>query len=158
MGHDLGHTPFGHNGEVYLNERHPGGFQHNVQSLRVVDVLDRNHAGRSMNLTEEVRDGRLNHTGKGTFTLEAGRPDVRPNRLYQPRYRRCDPRTDYLRGELPLTASPIWGGSPSRIDTLVRDLVRESDGRTVFFNPKGETLHGQAARIYVRARLSQSHR
>ncbi|MBQ1476409.1 MAG: dNTP triphosphohydrolase, partial [Firmicutes bacterium] len=57
LGHDLGHTPFGHNGEEFLNEIHPGGFAHNVQSLRVVDVIERNAAGRTMNLTEEVRDG-----------------------------------------------------------------------------------------------------
>lgn len=59
MGHDLGHTPFGHNGEEFLNDRHQGGFCHNEQSLRVVDVLEK------MNLSYEVRDGILNHTGKG---------------------------------------------------------------------------------------------
>ena len=65
LGHDLGHTPFGHNGEMVLNEIYPGGFKHNVQSLRVVDVLEVGHLGRGMNLTFEVRDGILNHTGKG---------------------------------------------------------------------------------------------
>lgn len=40
MGHDLGHTPFGHNGESFLDERHKAGFKHNVQSLRVVEVLE----------------------------------------------------------------------------------------------------------------------
>lgn len=65
LGHDLGHTPFGHNGEMVLNEIYPGGFKHNIQSLRVVDVLEIGHLGRGMNLTFEVRDGILNHTGKG---------------------------------------------------------------------------------------------
>ncbi|MBR5981014.1 MAG: dNTP triphosphohydrolase, partial [Firmicutes bacterium] len=63
LGHDLGHTPFGHNGEAFLDEIHPGGFAHNVQSLRVVDVIERNAKGRTMNLTAEVRDGIVNHTG-----------------------------------------------------------------------------------------------
>ena len=71
MGHDLGHTPFGHNGEEFLDAIHPGGFKHNFQSLRVVDVLECTENRRGMNLTEEVRDGILNHTGNGIpFTLE----------------------------------------------------------------------------------------
>lgn len=71
MGHDLGHTPFGHMGEYYLNQRHEKGFKHNEQSLRVVDFLEINQKGRYMNLTEEVRDGILNHNGDvKPFTLE----------------------------------------------------------------------------------------
>jgi dGTPase len=60
LGHDLGHTPFGHAGEKILNEILPMGFKHNEQSLRVVDILER---GRGLNLTFEVRDGILNHNG-----------------------------------------------------------------------------------------------
>ena len=60
LGHDLGHTPFGHAGEDVLNELHPGGFRHNEQSLRVVDVLEREGG---LNLTWEVRDGIVNHCG-----------------------------------------------------------------------------------------------
>ncbi len=60
LGHDLGHTPFGHAGEEILNELFPGGFKHNEQSLRVVDLLE-GEAG--LNLTWEVRDGILKHTG-----------------------------------------------------------------------------------------------
>lgn len=68
LGHDLGHTPFGHTGERVLNDICPHGFKHNEQSLRVVDVLEN---GRGLNLTWEVRDGILNHTGEGTpATLE----------------------------------------------------------------------------------------
>ena len=62
MGHDLGHTPFGHAGEAALSECLGGKFSHNEQSLRVVDVLENNGAG--LNLTYEVRDGIVNHTGK----------------------------------------------------------------------------------------------
>jgi dGTPase len=73
MGHDLGHAPFGHAGEAALDEilreRHGRRFHHNVQSLRVVDVLER--GGRGLNLTAEVRDGILHHTGPGLpATLE----------------------------------------------------------------------------------------
>ena len=63
LGHDLGHTPFGHNGEEVLNKIHPGGFEHNVQSLRVADVIESTQSRRGMNLTMEVRDGIVNHTG-----------------------------------------------------------------------------------------------
>ncbi|MBR0136169.1 MAG: deoxyguanosinetriphosphate triphosphohydrolase [Clostridia bacterium] len=69
MGHDLGHTPFGHSGENVLNELVPGGFEHNEQSLRVVEKLE--NEGEGLNLTFEVRDGILNHTSKGRpATLE----------------------------------------------------------------------------------------
>lgn len=60
LGHDLGHTPFGHGGERVLNELMPGGFRHWEQSLRVVDVLEKGGAG--LNLTFEVRDGILHHS------------------------------------------------------------------------------------------------
>jgi len=60
LGHDLGHTPFGHIGEEVLNELYHGGFKHNEQSLRVVDLLERE--GQGLNLTWEVRDGILNHS------------------------------------------------------------------------------------------------
>jgi dGTPase len=69
LGHDLGHTPFGHAGEEVLNEICPGGFRHSAQSLRVVDFLERD--GRGLNLTLEVRDGILKHSkGKGDVIPE----------------------------------------------------------------------------------------
>ena len=67
MGHDLGHTPFGHNGEMVLNSIHPGGFRHNEQSLRVVDVLE------DLNLTREVRNGIVCHTGRRKASTPEGR-------------------------------------------------------------------------------------
>lgn len=71
LGHDLGHTPFGHTGENVLNEIHTGGFKHNIQSLRVVDFIEQRRKGNGLNLTYEVRDGILNHTGeKDPLTLE----------------------------------------------------------------------------------------
>src|ERR1700710_2163375 len=73
LGHDLGHPPFGHAGEealdAALRERCGSGFKHNEHSLRVVEVLERD--GRGLNLTEQVRDGILNHTGsRRPVTLE----------------------------------------------------------------------------------------
>ncbi len=68
MGHDLGHTPFGHAGEEVLNELVSGGFEHNTQSLRVVEKLEN---GVGLNLTYEVKDGILHHKKSGTpSTLE----------------------------------------------------------------------------------------
>jgi len=72
MGHDLGHTPFGHAGESVLNELYKGGFKHYEQSLRVVDVLEKRHDKPGLNLTAEVREGILRHSaGK---TLLYGKP------------------------------------------------------------------------------------
>src|SRR6266542_3113599 len=64
LGHDLGHTPFGHAGEEVLGRLLPGGFRHNEQSLRVVDLLDRRAGApeRGLNLTWEVREGILKHS------------------------------------------------------------------------------------------------
>lgn len=63
LGHDLGHTPFGHAGERALNEVCPSGFKHNVQSVRIVECLEKQ--GQGLNLTWEVRDGILNHKSAG---------------------------------------------------------------------------------------------
>lgn len=67
LGHDLGHTPFGHVGEEVLNSLYREGFRHNEQSLRVVDLLEKD--GRGLNLTWEVRDGILNHAKTGADIL-----------------------------------------------------------------------------------------
>lgn len=68
MGHDLGHTPFGHAGERALDSLCPAGFRHYEQGLRVVELIENN--GRGLNLTYEVRDGILKHTNKKAETLE----------------------------------------------------------------------------------------
>ncbi len=69
LGHDLGHTPFGHAGERLLNEVYEGGFKHNEQSVRIVEKLEKD--GEGLNLTWEVRDGIRNHqTGANPNTLE----------------------------------------------------------------------------------------
>lgn len=73
LGHDLGHTPFGHAGEAALNEIFPGGFKHVIHSLRVVDVLEK--GGKGLNLTYEVRDGIAKHS-KGMGAVD--NPEYRP--------------------------------------------------------------------------------
>jgi dGTPase len=73
LGHDLGHTPFGHAGERVLSELVPGGFNHYEQSLRIVDVLEGD--GRGLNLTWEVRNGIAKHS-KGKHGLPVGAPAV----------------------------------------------------------------------------------
>lgn len=131
MGHDLGHTPFGHNGEIFLNERHAAGFKHNVQSLRVVDVLERNSRGSTMNLTAEVRDGILNHTGEQLpFTLEGQIVKISDRIAYI-----NHDIDDALRGniisieDLPGECIEFLGKDHrTRINTLVTDMVMSSDG------------------------------
>ena len=83
LGHDLGHTPFGHTGEEALNRLIEGGFEHRVQSRRVVEVLENDGAG--LNLTWEVRDGIEHHSGKiKPQTLEGQCAFGRPHCIYQP--------------------------------------------------------------------------
>ena len=94
LGHDLGHPPFGHAGEEALDEalqeRFKRRFRHNEHSLRVVEVLERD--GLGLNLTEEVRDGILNHTGeRSVHARGTDRQARRPRRVHQPRHRRRCP-------------------------------------------------------------------
>jgi dGTPase len=70
LGHDLGHTPFGHAGERALDRVCPGGFEHHLQSIRIVEFIEKKN-GKTMNLTWEVKDGILNHQTAGNpSTLE----------------------------------------------------------------------------------------
>ena len=105
LGHDLGHTPFGHAGEYALGACLSGGFRHNEQSVRVVEVLEKD--GRGLNLTREVRDGILKHSklresiaaeGWG-IARHPGRPDRQDRRqpgLPEPRHRRRHPSRRHL--------------------------------------------------------------
>jgi dGTPase len=128
LGHDLGHPPFGHAGEEALNaalqERCGVGFKHNEHSLRVVVVLERD--GRGLNLTEQVRDGILNHTGsRKPVTLE-GRIVKLVDRVAYINHDIDDAlRAGVLRpDDLPATEIGLLGETGSaRIDTLVRDIV-----------------------------------
>ena len=84
LGHDLGHTPFGHAGERALAKIYPGGFKHYEQSLRVVDILERD--GRGLNLCYETRMDPAPHSRRaGRHARGRRRAPVRPHRLRQPR-------------------------------------------------------------------------
>ena len=130
MGHDLGHTPFGHAGESALAAVHPSGFRHNIQSLRVCDLLEANSVRRGMNLTEEVRDGIINHTGPGeAFTLE-GRIVKTADRIAYINHDIDDALRSGIicEGDLPKEPIRILGDSTSsRINMLIRDMVMSSD-------------------------------
>ncbi len=128
LGHDLGHPPFGHTGEdaldAALRERCGEGFKHNVHSLRVVDVLERD--GHGLNLTEQVRDGILNHTGSDRPATLEGRIVKLVDRVAYINHDIDDAlRAGILSGEdLPAGEIELLGPTGSnRIDTLVRDIV-----------------------------------
>jgi len=152
MGHDLGHTPFGHNGETFLAERHPGGFEHNVQSLRVVDYLERNDNGKTMNLTMEVRDGIVNHTGPNLpFTLE-GQIVRLSDRIA---YINHD-IDDAIRGgiicidDIPREYLEFLGQRHSqRISTLVTDLIIHSEGKDKIIMSEEAQYHMNGLRKFM---------
>jgi dGTPase len=131
LGHDLGHPPFGHTGEealdAALRERCGGGFKHNVHSLRVVEALERD--GRGLNLTEQVRDGILNHTGSSKPATLEGRIVKLVDRVAYINHDIDDAlRAGVLRpDDLPAAEIELLGDTGStRIDTLVRDIVERS--------------------------------
>lgn len=129
LGHDLGHTPFGHNGEKVLDELHQGGFQHNIQSLRVVDVLESSDRRRGMNLTQEVRDGILNHTGAGIpITLEGQIVKISDRVAYINHDIDDALRSGVItEADLPRECIRVLGKTHrERINTLVTDLIENS--------------------------------
>jgi dGTPase len=129
LGHDLGHTPFGHLGEEALTPLLERPFRHNEQSLRVVDHLERD--GRGLNLTWEVRDGIVNHTWSMPLPSTPEAQVARfADRIAYVNHDVDDAiRAGVLEpGEVPGEATEVLGASHGdRIDTLVRDLVRESE-------------------------------
>ena len=135
LGHDLGHTPFGHTGEEALSRvlaegGYRDGFRHNEHSLRVVDVLEK--GGKGLNLTHEVRDGVLNHTGKGYPATREGEIVRVADRIA---YVNHDV-DDALRAgviswsDLPKGPLKVLGDRMSvRIDVMVRDMILTSRER-----------------------------
>lgn len=132
LGHDLGHTPFGHAGESALDEitKSSGGFHHNRQSVRVVEILEK--GGTGLNLTKEVRDGILNHqTASEPHTLEG--KIVR----YSDKIAYINSDIDdsiragiILEKDIPRELADILGNSTNkRLNTLVHDIVKNSEGK-----------------------------
>ena len=169
MGHDLGHTPFGHAGETTLRKLLPGGFHHVRQSVRVVEVLERE--GRGLNLTLEVRDGILRHTkGKGSvlmagagqkaLTLEAEIVRIADIVAYV-----CHDLDDAIRASLlteadvPEAIVRVIGQSHgARLDAFVGDVVHHNDLEREGHIEMSEPIHGAllALRDFLYARVYEN--
>jgi len=127
LGHDLGHTPFGHAGERALNEVCPGGFKHNIQSVRTIDILERD--GQGLNLTLETRDGIKNHqTSSMPSTLEGKIVRLSDKIAYI--HHDMD---DAIRGsiltedDVPKEIGEVIGyTTKERLDNLIHDIVNTS--------------------------------
>ena len=129
LGHDLGHTPFGHAGERTLNKLCSKGFRHYEQSIRVVEVLENN--GMGLNLTKEVRDGIINHRTSGNPSTLEGKVVRLSDKIA---YINHD-IDDAIRGkiicekDIPKEYIDVLGNTTKkRLDTLVKDIVRNSYG------------------------------
>ncbi|MHB8417984.1 MAG: deoxyguanosinetriphosphate triphosphohydrolase [Myxococcales bacterium] len=169
MGHDLGHTPFGHAGEAVLRKILPEGFHHVRQSVRVVEVLERD--GQGLNLTAEVRDGILRHTkGKGAvlmqgaglkaLTLEAELVRIADIVAYV-----CHDLDDAIRaglvgeGDVPEAIAQVIGRSHGqRLDAFVRDVVFGNDLEKLEHVEMSEPVHGAllALRDFLYERVYES--
>ncbi|MDF2542732.1 MAG: Deoxyguanosinetriphosphate triphosphohydrolase-like protein [Herbinix sp.] len=130
LGHDLGHTPFGHAGERALDKICPRGFEHHLQSIRVVEQLE-NH-GCGLNLTKEVRDGIVNHQTQGKPSTLEGKIVRLSDKIA---YINHD-IDDAIRGhiiteeEIPKEYTDILGHSVrERLNTLIHDIVTNSEDR-----------------------------
>ena len=137
LGHDLGHTPFGHAGETALNDVYPDGFRHVIHSLRVVDILENDRRG--LNLTYEVRDGIAKHS-KGMGPVD--NPDCRPETMEGQVVRVSDlvayanhDLDDAIRSgiitlnDVPREYVDILGKTSSeRVNRMVTDIIRETMG------------------------------
>lgn len=136
LGHDVGHTPFGHSGEYALQDI-VGHFRHNEQSLRVVEYLEKE--GRGLNLTLAVKDGILNHTGSQEPSTLEGRVVRAGDRIAY----LCHDYDDGLRSgmlgctDLPVEVSKILGQKPSEMITvMVADIITQSIGsNSVIMSP-----------------------
>ncbi|MES1255525.1 MAG: deoxyguanosinetriphosphate triphosphohydrolase [Acidobacteriota bacterium] len=138
LGHDLGHTPFGHAGEKIINQLMPGGFNHYVQSLRIVDLLE--NEGQGLNLSWEVRDGIAKHS-KGKSGAPVGMAEAQRASTIEGQIMRVADLIAYVNhdiddairagllktDDLPRGPIAVLGASSSaRIATLVKDVVTET--------------------------------
>lgn len=132
LGHDLGHTPFGHSGENVLNTISKYEFKHNLHSLRVVEFIEPHKNFRGLNLTKEVRDGIKNHSGDGKAATLEGKIIKFADRIAYINHDIDDSiRAGFLKNEdIPREISEVLGNNPSdRIDYLVKDIIKNSYGK-----------------------------
>ena len=140
LGHDLGHTPFGHAGERALNRITKGNFEHSEQSIRVVERLEKQ--GEGLNLTREVRDGILNHQTKGRPSTMEGKIVRLSDKIA---YINHD-IDDAIRGkiiseeELPKEYREVLGYTTrERLNTLIHDIIIHSEGKNdILMSPEVE--------------------
>jgi dGTPase len=165
LGHDLGHTPFGHLGEEALSPLLERPFRHNEQSLRIVDHLE--DGGRGLNLTWEVRDGIVNHTWSMPMpaTLEAQVTRFSDRIAYVNHDVDDAIRAGIIApGDLPAAAAEVLGTEYAvRVDTLLLDLVATSEGATeiALSPPVLEALDRLRDflfdRVYLRTEAQEEH-
>ena len=154
LGHDLGHTPFGHLGEEELNRMSPQGFSHNVQSLRIVDQLE--NEGNGLNLSSEVRDGIVNHSKpRGNFLTQ---PEISEDLSLEGQIVRISDALAYLNHDLldsfrsgilvpadiPRSIADILGNTSSeRMQTMILSVISSSWAVTGShaLNPKGTKVN-----------------
>lgn len=126
LGHDLGHTPFGHAGEYALEDVCKNGFKHNEQSLRVVDIIE------DLNLSHEVRDGILNHTGQTEPETLEGQIVKFADRIAYINHDIDDAiRAGIIKLEdIPAHILDVLGYTHSaRVDRMIRDIISHSWGK-----------------------------
>ncbi len=142
LGHDLGHTPFGHSGERALNDIMKCGFHHYEQSLRVVDVLER--GGNGLNLTYEVRDGILNHSGGNKAATLEGQLVKFADRIAYINHDIDDAcRAGLITpDDIPKELSEVLGNTHSkRITSMVSAVISGgTDGDIVMVEPYGSAM------------------
>ena len=134
LGHDLGHTPFGHTGENVLNRLHPKGFNHNEQSVRVVDFLEHRDNKIGLNLTYEVRKGIRNHSGEILSETLEGQIVRYADRIAYINHDIDDAiRAKVIKeGDLPRETIKILGSSHGdRINNMILDIIRNSTGKNI---------------------------
>ena len=141
LGHDLGHTPFGHIGERTLDELMPQGFRHNEQSQRMVEVLEND--GQGLNLTKEVRDGIRWHSGSMMPATLEGECVRRADRIAYLNHDLDDAlRAGVLKEfELPQDCLKVLGQTHGqRINTMITDIVQQSrDAEHLCMSPRVES-------------------
>lgn len=145
LGHDLGHTPFGHSGEKILNELCPDGFAHYEQSVRIVELLEKD--GNGLNLTWEVRDGILNHRTSGhPSTLEGAIVRLSDKIAYINHDIDDAIRAKiFVESELPSQYTDILGHSVrERLNTMIHDIIGSSMGKPAVIMSPGmeEAMQG----------------